>query len=388
MSKNIFKIIIFILVLISPELFLIPIVKAENNPSNLDNYVEYFYNRYSKHFDQNGLIYSQPEYGILEPALPQKIREWISLISYYKYRAMAGDQNAKNIIRFGILNGYNELLNRGSKSQSFQEAEAHFLTIQILKKIPELLKSKTREAIDNIIELYLEDGIKAPDTENRALVSGAHWQYINNYLFEKEIINSEKKKYFDDLIQNKIDMAIAESINSDYWYLENSLQDFSVHYHAVSAFMLMAYGELTEQTKYLDIAQQMYNNLKKITLADGTIPAQIGHRPSALGAQFYLMTGLSAYYFNDNDYMNYLNLTGGNNFFQDPQYPHRLEYHSQNKFNDDYAFSDIAELGLIIPKLKNLELYYKINLPQSEQDFIDNTFYIKNTGKEIFLNKI
>jgi len=152
MSKNIFKIIIFILVLISPELFLIPIVKAENNPSNLDNYVEYFYNRYSKHFDQNGLIYSQPEYGILEPALPQKIREWISLISYYKYRAMAGDQNAKNIIRFGILNGYNELLNRGSKSQSFQEAEAHFLTIQILKKIPELLK-RLLTAKDNVLTL-------------------------------------------------------------------------------------------------------------------------------------------------------------------------------------------------------------------------------------------
>jgi hypothetical protein len=151
--------------------------------------------------------------------------------------------------------------------------------------------------------------------------------------------------------------------------------------------MLMTYGEITNQQKYLNIAQQMYNNLRKITLNNGEIPAEIGHRPSALGAQFYLITGLLGYYFNDSNYMDYLSFAEGNNFFQDPDYPHRLEFNSNNTFNDDYAFSDIAELGLIIPKLKNIFLYYKINLPQAEQEFIDNTFYIKNTGEEIIFNK-
>jgi len=369
-------------------LFLPNLLSAQTNNSNLDNYVEYFYNRYSKHFDLNGLIYAQPEYGIEEFTSPQKIREWVSLISYYKYRAINGDESAKKIIRFGILKGYNELLKRGSKSQSFQEAEAHFLTIQILKKIPNLLKPKTQEAINNIIKIYLEDGIKALDTENRALIAGAHWQYINNYLFEKRIINSTKKEYFDKLIKNKIDSTIKKSINSDYWYLENNLSDFSVHYHTISAFMLMNYGELTKQQKYLNIAQQMYNNLKKITLTNGKIPTEISHRPSALGAQFYLMAGFLAYYFNDNNYMNYLNLIEGNNFFQDPQYPHRLEFYNNNVFNDDYAFADIAELGLIIPKIQNISLYYKITLPQSEQEFYDNTFYIKNTEEKIILNRL
>lgn len=388
MSKIFTKIIIFILILVTPQLYLLPLAHAGTNSSSLDNYVNYFYNRYSQHFDQFGLIYALPEYGVEEFTKPERIREWISLISYYKYRAINEDKSAQNIIRFGILNGYSELIKRGSKSQSFQEAEAHFLTIQILEKIPNLLNKKTEIAIYNVINNYLENGIKALDTENRAIIAGAHWQYINNYLFEKGIINLEKKEYFDSLIKNKIDLAIKKSINSDYWYMENSLNDFSIHYHAVSAFMLTTYGELTNQTEYLDIAQQMYNNLQKITLNNGRIPTEIGHRPNSLGAQFYLMTGLLSYYFNDSNYMNYLTFTEGNNFFQDLEHPNRLEFHSNNIFNDDYAFSDIAELGLIIPKLQNISLYYKINLPPSEQEYIDHTFQIKNNGEEIIFNKL
>ena len=381
-----FKIVIIFLI---ANLLILPNISlAQTNNSNLDNYVEYFYNRYSKHFDQFGLIYSTPEYGIEEFTEPEKIREWISLISYYKYRGLSEDTSAQKIIRFGILNGYNELLARGSESQSFQEAEAHFLTIQILKKFPTLIDTKTEQAIWNTISNYLEDGIKALDTENRAIIAATHWQYIVNYLFEKQIINLEKKEYFNSLIKNKIDTAIKKSINLDYWYLENNLNDFSVHYHAVSAFMLMIYGDLSIQSEYLSIAQQMYNNLQKITLYNGEIPAQIGHRPSALGAQFYLMTGLLGYYFNDNEYMTYLSFANGNKFFSDPNHPNRLEFNFENKFNDDYAFSDVAELGLIIPKLKNISLYYKINLPKPEQEFIDNTFHIRNTGKEIILNKL
>jgi len=386
--KTFTKTITLILILLIPNFYLISPIKAESdNNSSLDNYVEYFYNRYSQHFDQNGLVYAVPEYGQKKFTEPEKIREWISLISYYKYKAINGDQSAQKIIRFGILKGYNELLKRKSESQSFQEAEAHFLTIQILEKIPNLFDKKTEQAIWNTINNYLENGIKALDTENRAIIAGTHWQYITNHLFEKKIINLAKKKYLDQLIKEKIDQAIKESINTDYWYLENNLNDFSVHYHAVSAFMLMIYGDLSAQEKYLNIAHQMYNNLQKITLNNGEIPAQIGRRPSALGAQFYLITGLLADYFNDNNYMSYLSFANGDQFFQDPNYPNKLEFHSGNIFNDDYAFSDIAELGLIIPKLKNISLYYKINLPQPAQSFIDNTFYIKNTGEEIIFNK-
>ncbi len=393
MSKLFIKIIISILILLNPNFYGLSLAKAQTNISPINNftfnnYLQYFYNRYSHHFDQYGLVYAIPDYGINKFKKVKKIREWLSLVSYYKYRASNNDQQAREIMRLGILNGYRELLIRGRQSQSFQEAEAYFITIRLLDELPNLLDQETKDIIDKILNVYLEDGIKALDTENRAIVAGAHWQYINNYLFNKKIISTQKKEYFDRLIKDKIDNAIAQSINSDYWYLENNFQDFSVHYHAVSAFMLMVYGDLTKNKKYLNIAQQMYNNLKRITLFNGEIPNKLGHRPSALGAQFYLMTGLLAYYFNDNSYMSYLSFAGGNRFFQDHQHPDRLEFHSKNIFNDDYAFSDIAEWGLVIPKFKNISLYYQVSILKSKQEFIDHTFYIKNSGQDIILNKV
>ena len=87
-----FKIVIIFLI---ANLLILPNISlAQTNNSNLDNYVEYFYNRYSKHFDQFGLIYSTPEYGIEEFTEPEKIREWISLISYYKYRGLSEDRSS------------------------------------------------------------------------------------------------------------------------------------------------------------------------------------------------------------------------------------------------------------------------------------------------------
>lgn len=375
------------LFLLSLILLDIPLSLTAEENNNLNNYLSYFYNRYSQHFDLNGLIYAIPEYGIPNFTEPSQIREWVSLVSYYQYRAQNGEEKNLRLMRWGILKGYEELLQRGSQSQSFQEAEAHFLTIRIMEKFPNLFPEKTKMSILKIILNYLTPGINAPDTENRAIIAGAHWQYLVDYFYSQNQISFEQKKHLDSLIKNKIDSAIQESINTDGWYLENNFTDFSIHYHAVSAFMLMFYGDLTQQKEYLDLSQKMQNNLKKITLPNGEIPAELGHRPAGLGAQFYLMQGLLSYYFDDPDYMLYLSLTTGNKFFSDPNYPNRLEFHSETEFNDDYAFSDIAELGLMISKLKNIYLYYHVASLQNKPSTTNNTFQIQNTGQKITLNK-
>ncbi len=380
--KKTISIFLILAIIIYPHL-----ISAKQKNYSLDNYVQYFYNRYAKHFDQHGLQYAIPDYGINEFVAPKQARELISLPFYYKYQALNNNSQAQQKIKLGLFNAYQELISRAPESQSFADAEVHFLAIRILDEFPNLMSPSSKSAILNIIKNYTEAGIKAEDTENRALVSGTHWQYIINYLAENNIISAEKKSYFEQLIKNKIDQAIFESINPDYWYLENNFQDFSIHYHTLSAFMLMIYGELTQQNKYLYLAQKMYQNIKKISFSSGKVPAQLGHRPTALGAQFYLLTGLLGYYFQDQEYMTYLSFTKGNRFFSDPNYPNRLEFHSENSFNDDYAFCDIAELGLIIPQLKNIYLYYKINKKPAPAEFKDNTFYIKNTGQEIIFEK-
>jgi len=348
--KKIIFISLILAILIYPQ-----IISAKKENSSLDNYLSYFYNRYAKHFTDYGLKYAIPDYGITKLIEPQQARELISLPFYYKYEALDNNPQAKQKIKLGLLMAYQELISRAPETQSFADAEVHFLAIRTLAQFPNLLSDKSEQAILNVIKNYTEAGIKAGDTENRALVSGTHWQYIINYLAENNIIAAEKKSYFEQLIKNKIDQAIFESINPDYWYLENNLQDFSVHYHTLSAFMLMIYGDLTQQNKYLFLAQKMYQNIKKISFPSGKVPSQLGHRPTALGAQFYLLTGLLGYYFQDQEYMAYLSFAKGNRFFSDPNYPNKLEFHSENSFNDDYAFCDIAELGLIIPQLKNTD---------------------------------
>lgn len=77
----------FVLIfLLMPVNFLYAIAENENN---LSNYLKYFYNRYSQHFDEQGLKYSSPTYEIIDFKSPETAREWMSLslilqISCYK----------------------------------------------------------------------------------------------------------------------------------------------------------------------------------------------------------------------------------------------------------------------------------------------------------------
>jgi hypothetical protein len=378
--KNFKFILIFLIILILPINLVNAFVGSE---SNLDKYVKPFYNRYSQHFDEYGLKYMSPSYGIEDFKDPVTAREWMSLASYYKYT------NNQDVIHNAIIQAYREISKRPSYTQSFNDAEAFFLMIRLMENNEDLSTYIEKERVFDLMSAYLEQGIKAKDTENRAIIASAHWQYITDYLYSNNRITN--KIYFDGLIKEKIDKAIQESINKDGWYFENNMKSFTPHYHAVSAFMLLIYGDLTQQSEYLDLSKKMYFNIKKITFKNGMVEAKLGHRPLGLGAQFYLTQALLGQYFNDDDYKVYLFYASGNRFFSDKQYPNRLEFHStientQANYHDDYAFSDIAELGLVVPKLKNINLEYKYYLSNPIKYSKDNTFKIYNYGKLIFFN--
>jgi hypothetical protein len=395
MNKIKIKLFLTLAGIIIPSLFLLfpPAVKAASSTSSLDNYAEYFYNRYSLNFDADGLAYSAPDYGIIDFKEPTIAREWVSLASYYKYRVEAGDKKAKEILRESILKAVADLKSRTAGARSFNDSQAFFLIIRMNENIPGLLTEAEKDEVLNLAANNLEAEILAKDTENRALIGGAHWQYVDNYLYQQGKINSSQKKHFDGLIKNKIDQGIKESIDSDGWYFENNHKDFSVHYQAVSAFMLLVYGDLTQQDSYKKLAGKMYFDLKKISFNNGMVEAKLGKRPVGLGAQFYLAMALLGKYFNDDDYRVYLFYGSGSRFFSDKAHPNRLEYHStiefsQPDYHDDYSFSNIAELGLTIDKLKNLPTNYKYFFSQPIKKSNDKYFKIVNEGKIIFINKL
>lgn len=370
--------------------------RAQTNsgiPSDtLDKYGEYFYNRYSRHFDENGLSYASPTYGVEDLKEPVSAREWMSLASYYKYRAQNGDEKAKQVLIQAIGRATDEIQKRPAYTQSFNDAEALFLIIRMIESIPGVLSDEESNSLLIYLVKNIEEGIKANDTENRALIAGAHWQYIVDYIFSHGFISKEQKNHLDELIKAKIDKGITESIAvQEGWYFEGSDKAFSVHYHAISAFMLMVYGDFTNQVAYTELAKKMYFNIKKISFSNGMVEARLGNRPIGLGAQFYTAMGLLGQYNGDPDYGVYFLYGGRNRFFSDKEHKQRLEFHStiqfsEPQYHDDYAFSDVLELGLVVKNLKDTPVLYRDRMSQPIVKSKDTYFTIRNFGTIILVN--
>lgn len=314
-----------------------------------NDYLEYFYNRYSQHFDTNGLKYAVPDYGIKKMTFPAAPREIIGLASYYKFRALKNDLSAQSLIKNQIIKSLTLL--ETQTHFSFNDSEALFLSYILDKQITNLLSFEEKVRLNQTILSLLENGLLAKDTENRAFISAAHFQFLINEFYNKGLINSAEKVKLDQLAKEKTDSAIKQSISPAGWYRENKL--FSAHYQAVSAYMLLIYSQLTKNSEYQALIYKMYTNLKSLSFDNGLIEAKIGHRPTGLGAQFYLMMGLIGTYFQDEEANTFLSYSQGNTFFRDKKYPNRLEYHctacsQSSNFHDDYAFSDVAELSLVL----------------------------------------
>ncbi|OGF20361.1 hypothetical protein A2Y83_01135 [Candidatus Falkowbacteria bacterium RBG_13_39_14] len=334
----------------------------------VERYTKYFYNRYSAHFDKHGLFYMVPDYGINYWKAPKTAREHMALAIYYKYRAKDGDLKALEILENALSMARREISSRPKNTQSFEDAEAIFLMVRVIDEVesrtpPPPAGAGGRSAgLLQWISEYAEYGLKVPDTENRAIISAAHWQYIIDYLGAKGIINAIDRKRYEKILKDKIDFAVKTNIK-DYWYIEGRFNDFTPHYHAVAAYMLMVYSKLTADKKYEEISKKMYENLKLISFDNGMVEAELGHRPCGLGAQFYLMAGILGKSFEDPDYTAYLFYGFGDRFFSDPRFPNRLEYHPtiedevynlqeyDFEYNDDCSFADKAEFALAIPSL-------------------------------------
>jgi len=359
---------------------------------SLQTYSRNFFNRYSSHFDVHGLVFSVPSYEVENFEKPQTAREWVSLASYYKYRANTPldffDTGFR--VHHAIVASITEIKNRPAYTLSFHDSEAFFLILRMINSIPDVISEAEKEDILRLLESSIEVGIRAGDTENRSIIAASHWQYLTDFLFYQNKITPEKKVYLDSLILEKIKKGVKESITEDGWYFEIEKTAFSVHYHTISALMLMWYADLTGHAEYLSLAEKMYFNAKKLSFRNGMTESRIGKRPIGLGAQYYLAQALLGKYFGDEDYKVYLFFSSGNRFFSDPKHPDRLEFHStiegsEPQFHDDYAFSDVAEIGMTIfaeEEMFSYQYYFKNSNVQST----DSDFTIFNDGRKIVVN--
>ena len=377
-------------IFVSGSFFIIP-AKAQEEPQTLESYLEYFYNRYSKHLDEHGLIFKAPGYGVDDFIAADTARGILSLAAYYKYRALNGEDAARVKIKEAILAANNEMNSRNYNTQSFSDAWAQMAMVSLLDQVPFLLSADEQHQIYSQILDRMEAGIIAPDTSNRAALSAVYWQHTLNMLYHKNLVSHERKFELDKLIYKKIKTVLDKDVDQSGWYKEGTPMRFNPHYHLITAFAFLSYGEITGDVEFYMTAKKMTQNLRAITFDNGMIEARIGARPVGLGAQFYLGAALLSKKFGFKDFAAYLNYAYGDRFFSDPEYPNRLEYHSTlansaPNFHDDISYSNLAELALLTPSVGDFSFSLtdamnifreKIDLPEIK---------IINQGNLIYFN--
>jgi hypothetical protein len=366
-------------------------VFAASESSNLDTYLKYFYGRYTKNFDSFGLQFTLPIDGTPVVKVPDSPREWMQLASYYRFRAQEGEERGIAVIRSGILSSLHDWQAHPNRKLSFADAIAAFLSIRMVEEVPGVLSPTEKDNLQVYISSIIKNAVLTNETENRALIAGAHWQYLVNYLNRSGKLTEQERAAIGVSIKAKIDTALHGCVNASNWYFEAKRKYVSPHYHAVSAYMLMFYAEQTRQAPYVKIAQAMYKNTKKISFQNGMVESKFDIRPVGLGAQFYLMQGLLGKYANDDDYRVYLTYAKGSKFFSNPLQPNALEYHSTLKgstpvYYDDYSFVDAAEVGLVISALPGVSLQQKIQIAKPIKKSQDPFFSIWNTGTAVTVN--
>ncbi|GEM_PF-2062988 len=384
----------FISLLLPHTVFAGHVFSSAQKSHNIDESIAVVYNRYSKHFDEHGLVLKVPDYDISYFKKASSARELMSLAMYYKYRAINGDAQARKIIRNAILDADHDMESRPLYTQSFEDAAAQFLIIRALEQIPSLLGTTAENLVSKHIQKRMWHGIEAKDTSNRALLSAVYWQYMADSLFNRGSIDNKTKAEMNRLIHKKILTVLKNDITTSGWYEEGIPARFNPHYHVISAVALEVYGQRQRDKSVLIVARKMAENLRLVSFRNGMIEASLGTRPVGLGAQFYLG---ATYLLNaidmSNDANTYATFSSGDAFFTDSSYPNRLEYHSTREgsfpdFHDDYAYSNMAELVLTNQSFARSVITSSTAMSTSVWYFKDNRYTVINTGDRVWFNTV
>ncbi len=351
----------------------VQVISAERGSINLANYLSYFYNKHSSFLDTtyqeifHTWHFDIPYYETRRWQKTTTHPRWhISSAAFYSYR-IGESPYARKLVGQAILDATINN-NRAIFNQSFNDGIANFLVIRILQEAEratvDVLTPKEKQAVFAWIANRIPFGIAAPDTENRAALGAVYWFYTAQFLNEKKIISDSSFAEYKKKIDEKFEQSIKETIDEKTsQYKERG--SFTLHYHIVEAYMVLIYGSFTNNEHYLNLARKMTDVVNELSKEDGFLDAQIGHRPSGIGAQGYLMAGaLNLYFKNQEQAQKFFNYAYGDRFFKDAKYQNRLVWYNTSvqtpdEFNDDISFVNMAELTRVLFNEK--EAQWEIN---------------------------
>ena len=206
--SSIFLVVVLLALMLAGNFFIfIPSISADNPAlPNLNDYLAYFYNRYSQHLDAHGFVFKTPDYDVENFSAPDSAREILSLALYYKYRALSGEAGALVKVKQAVLDAEQELSSRPTVTLSFSDGFAEMATISLLNSFPTLFESTEKDLLYENILKRIPAGFLAADTSNRAALSAVYWQFVLNDFFQKKWISPGDYERLSKLIYEKIKM--------------------------------------------------------------------------------------------------------------------------------------------------------------------------------------
>jgi len=368
-----------------------------SEPITLEKNIEQIFNKYSYYLDTKysdefeTWFFAAPTYEFEQWTLATEPRYLVSFAAFYKYRALADDKEAKTKIANAIRSAIFKQKIKSQKLYSFDGAITNFLIVRMLEQIPDLLLPTEERTYQMELLYHMPIALRAEDTENRAALAGVYWYYVAKYL---ERNNWEISQQIYDLINQKVEKSIIDSVSTDFLYRENSQKNFSLHYHTLEAFLLTVFGDWNKNINYVITGREMTKNIQHLTFKNGLLESALGARPQGSNMQTYLMAGLLSKRFKSGNFNAYLQYLTNNRFFNDSENPGRLSWYStfeydKKIYHDDYSFANIAELALASDSFGQFEYETNPVVIDTKAEINSQTFYINNQGSKIlFLDKI
>lgn len=315
------------------------------------------FTRYSYYLDSQwtgrGWNYSvpSPPYNEVNKDSEDNMRLQPSLAMFYKDR---NDKKSIEKIYTAIINAFRDLPQRQVNAiplrgkivptRSFNEMIGMYLALNLIKFRPEIFTVQEKnDIVKNIKEMYAW-ALEADDTENRAFIGAAYGTAVLLHPLANFSMD-EKKKYFE-IIKKKVSVGL-ESVDKNYLYTEGAENEFSLHYHLVSASMLYFIGLHINDTNLVNISKKMFRVVHNAYVR-GEFGWDGSGRPRGIGLQTVFMRALGEKILGNAGWKEYWDTEKQGLGFIDVKNPGRLVWQDMvdGEYNDDYSFANIVELLL------------------------------------------
>lgn len=234
-------------------------------------------------------------------------------------------------------------------TRSFHDAIGLYLGLRILEAHPNIITPDERVlALHNAKEMFPWI-LRAPDTENRALLGAAYGTLILRHPLLS--FTEDEHTQYEKLIRTKVSTALR-NIDKSGIYREGSPARYSLHYHLVATVMLAIVGQELNDPTYTATARRMALYVHN-RYPMGQLTWRGSGRPTGIGLQTVLLRATTECYLRATTWERYWLKESANRGFIDRTHPNRLVWRDDKDttLNDDYSFMNMAA---IVPLLRPL----------------------------------